>query len=277
MLTPLSRLLLIIAAGTAAGCSALPVPIGVSGDDDALIWTDAGELATLKSLYDYAAELSTLDAAQRQERLDALNAVDLDRLDVSQRLRLALLLSDSGGRADYAAAIAAVDSARQELDDAPLLSAYAIEQIARYRQLDTISGLVSGLDADYRLLLQQYQDTRRRLSRRTPPARGPASDPDPDTDRDIGVDIDSDVDSDELIVSTLRDAGAGAAETPSDRPSDSVWRLYAERMREQADRLRRDLQQKDAIIAAQDGEITSLEAKIKALSAIERNLNQRDE
>lgn len=255
----------VLSVGLSAGC-AVPIPTGRVTTNGGWEWTDSAEVATLSSLYDYAAAFRKLSSADRLQRYRELSAIDAGRRSIEQRLQRELLLSGVEPElVDYAAASEELRAARRQAADRPLLLGYVNERLER-------AGRLQRLDLTSQQLRQENIILKRRVrangrAQSAPPAAEPAPRPKPS-------------DGPQLANQEAND------DTPQDRPApvpfgrhfaDSEIQLQLDITKAELLAARAELERRGTVIDEQDAKIEVLEAKIKALSAIERNLNQRDD
>ena len=210
------------------------------------------ELITLQSLLKYAQDLPNLSQDMRLAQYEDLSAqIELDQqASISQRVRLALLVAGTEpSLVDYELARQQLVLAYQQATAAntPLLADFVALQTQAVDQRETLGKAeqeVQKLEKQYR---RQLAINRRQRAT-------------------TAIQSDADAEKDYLNLMAM----------PPVALADLEWQLQVQqKLNAELGVVQEQLKQREAIIDEQEKMIAVLEAKIKALSAIERNINQR--
>ena len=234
-----------------SGCTIIPAPEG-SESSNFSRWrlVNTMELITLQSLLKYVQELPALTQEVRITQYESLNdqLKPDQQLSVSQRVQLALLQAGvEPSLTDYQQARQQLALARQQATAAnePLLADFISQQtqaVALNEALGIAEQRVQELDKQYR---RQLAINRRQR------ANAAAAEDEKDDYLNLVV-------------------------MPPVALADLEWQLQVQqKLTTELESVQEQLEQREALIDEQNKMIAVLEAKIKALSAIERNINQR--
>lgn len=276
-MSQLRLLLLVLSVWALSGCVSVPIPIGRSSPDKGIEWVDSAEVATLKSLYNYDATLLELDSERREAQYLVLNAIGVQQRSPVQRVRLALLL---GGveptLTDYSRAVQELQRAALALEGQELLQVYVRSKIQQYDSIDKIKkALVISQGKNRQLQRRSRRDRQQFVQNRNHNTLADVEDEDENGIAALDVTDNSRavaVQEQEQALNPLDPSVSGARGL-----AEAEWNAYSQQLLTELQLTRQELEEKNNKIAIQNNEIGVLEAKIKALSAIESNLNQREE
>ena len=268
------------------GCTAVPIPTAETATKGNWTWTDSVEVSNLISVYQLQEAVQTMTESGRANAIREITSIPLESRSVAQHLQLSLLLGAVDPNiADYNGAQDALEMARDLVHDKPLLVAHINALKAQFgkvsqmrltldhlsRENDELHRTVTRLREQRVAAVKEVSTAGVRKNSETPLAQAAAQ---------------ADAKANEKS-SAVGTAGAAAENANTGADADATlsasgqspdpWVAELSRAQMLLRLAREELKKRDLTINEQGSKITVLEAKIKALSAIERNLNQRED